>query len=140
MAADTIKLHTAGLVVVKNNTLLLAYSINKQAWYLPGGKVDPGETALQSICREIQEELGIELNPNHLREYRHISAVAYGEAPHIIMEQDNFLYELRGEPVASKEIGAIRYFSPSDYKKESAQVPGVLKVFEYLKADGLISE
>lgn len=31
---------TAGLVVTKNNQLLLAYSNNKNAWYLPEGKVD----------------------------------------------------------------------------------------------------
>ncbi len=28
-------------------------------WSLPGGRVDPGETAAQTVVRELQEELGV---------------------------------------------------------------------------------
>ena len=34
---------------------------------LPGGFIDPNETAEEAACREIEEELGFEINPSDLR-------------------------------------------------------------------------
>lgn len=139
MNNQTITLHTAGLIVVKTGKLLLAYSRNKQAWYLPGGKVDAGETALQAVIREIKEELNLDLIPEGLQSYCHVSAPAYGEEAHILMEQDCFLYELNADIQPSNEIDEVAYFDLQTYKQQTAQVSGVLKVFEILEADGLLT-
>lgn len=139
MSTQTIQLHTAGLVVVKDGKLLLAFSKNKKAWYLPGGKVDDGETAHQAVQREIKEELNLDLNPDLLKFYGHITAPAFGEDTNILMEQDCFLYELSEKIEASNEIDEVGYFDLKTYLKEPAQVPGVLEIFGRLEKDGLLA-
>ena len=130
-------INCAGLIVVKDRKLLLAFSKNKGAWYLPGGKTDPGETALAGLQREIREELNLDLPADSLRWYYHITAPAFGEHQ-LEMRQDCFLHELQQTPRPSAEIGAIRYFDLAEYLKEEHQVAGVLMAFRKLQEDGLV--
>jgi len=125
------KLPTAGLIVLKENKLLLAFSKNKQAWYLPGGKIDNGETSKEAIIREVSEELNVKLNPVDLDFCFHITAMAYGE-DNLLMEQDCFRTTINQEIYPSNEIEAVKYFSKEDYLKEKIQVEGVIKAFELL--------
>ena len=133
-----VQLFTSGLVVIKHHKLLLAFSNNKQAWYLPGGKVNEGETSTGALIREIKEELNIELNGSELKFYTHITAQAFGEARGIIMEQDCFIYDMNENPSPSAEIGGLKYFDSFDYSLESKQVPGVVMIMEKLRGDKLI--
>ncbi|MFT3935635.1 MAG: NUDIX domain-containing protein [Chitinophagaceae bacterium] len=132
------QLFTAGLLVIKEKKLLLAFSKNKQCFYLPGGKVEKGETAQAALCREIEEELGVQLLETDLQYHTHISAPAYGEANGIIMEQDCFLVLKEITPSAAAEIGELRYFSLNEYLMQTNTAPGAIMILEELKAAGLI--
>ena len=132
------QLPTAGLLIIQNRKLLLAFSKNKQCFYLPGGKIDNGETAKAALCREIREELNINLTEDDLQFYTHIVAPAYGETTGIIMQQDCFLIGQPVTPVATAEIGDIKYFSLEDYLDETAKAPGAVMILEKLKSDNLI--
>jgi 8-oxo-dGTP pyrophosphatase MutT (NUDIX family) len=133
-----IPLPCAGLLLIKNRKLLLAFSRNKQCFYLPGGKIDAGETPAQALCREIREELNIPIDEKELRFYTHITAPAYGEEKGIIMEQDCFLLDREVQPLASAEIGELRYFTVANYKKERNIAPGALMVLKKLKAENWV--
>ena len=128
----------AALLTVKNRKLLLAYSKNKQCFYLPGGKIDADESAMEALCREIKEELNVELHESELEYYAHITAPAFGEINGTIMEQDCFIVTKNVEPVASAEIGELKYFSLPEYLMQSNTAPGAVRVLEILKEDNLI--
>ena len=132
-----IQLPTAGLLVINDNRLLLTFSKNKKAWYLPGGKIDEGETSESGLIREIKEELNVNLDNEKLRFFCHITAEAYGEQ-NLLMEQDCFLYDLKEDIKPTNEIEAVNYFSFEEYLQEEIQVIGVLKVYEELKKNQLI--
>lgn len=131
-------LPTAGLLVIENRKLLLAYSRNKHCFYLPGGKIDEDETAVKALCREIAEELNVKLEESDLCYYTHISAPAYGEVNGTIMEQDCFLLNKKIEPSASSEIEELKYFSLNEYLYEKNNAPGAVMILQQLKADGYI--
>ena len=132
------QLFTAGLLIIRNRQLLLAYSSRKQCFYLPGGKLDAGETAAEALCREAAEELNIHLHPDELHFYTHITAPAYGETAGTIMEQDCFRILKPVQPQATAEIEKIDWFTSSLYAKEVQQAPGAVMILAKLKTDDLI--
>jgi len=129
---------TAGLVALKNRKLLLAFSNNKRAFYLPGGKTNRNETSQAALIREMREELNILINPDELRFYTHIRVQAYGEKEGTIMEQDCFIHDLKQLPEPGAEIKRVHYFDSFSYSLESEQVPGVIILMQQLKRDNLI--
>lgn len=132
------QLATAGLLVIKERKLLLAFSNNKQCFYLPGGKIANGETASQALCREIAEELNVVLREKELQYYTHITAPAFGEMQGIIMEQECFFVNHPINPIPAGEVGALEYFTLNGYKKEAQQAPGAIMILEKLKQEDYI--
>jgi 8-oxo-dGTP pyrophosphatase MutT (NUDIX family) len=132
------KLLTVGLLILENRKLLLAWSRNKQCFYLPGGKIDPDETPVMALCREIAEEMNVTIDEQELKYYTHITAPAYGEENGTIMEQDCFFLERYVTPEASSEIGELKYFSLDEYLLETNRAPGALMILEQLKSENYI--
>jgi NAD+ diphosphatase len=58
-------------VIIKHDDKILFTVRNvepdKGKWDLPGGFVDPNENAEEAACRELKEELGINLSPDNLK-------------------------------------------------------------------------
>jgi 8-oxo-dGTP diphosphatase len=98
-------LQCACLVDVQDQKLLLVKVRQNQHWYLPGGKIEQGESPDQALGRELAEELGIAIQ--NARYLYTVIAPAYGQAGDV--ELICYRAEWQGEPHAMGEISEVAW-------------------------------
>lgn len=118
--------------------MLLAFSKRKRCYYLPGGKLHPGESSREALARECAEELKLQILPEELEYHSHVRAPAFGEEPGMIMEQDCYLLPRSVAPVAAAEIGDLKYFTLEEYLAGPVQAPGAVMILQQLKNENRI--
>ncbi len=58
-------------IEIKNRKLLVTLSKEKDTWYIPGGKREVGESDIQTLTREIQEELSVNITSETMEFLKH---------------------------------------------------------------------
>jgi 8-oxo-dGTP diphosphatase len=105
--------HKAGLLYSKDGRVLLCRKKHTTSLLiLPGGTLEPGETAEECLRRECREELGdVEVsNLFYLGEYESPAAGPNGKTVKIEL----YAGELEGLPAAHSEIQDLVWFGPQD--------------------------
>jgi 8-oxo-dGTP diphosphatase len=97
-------------------------------WEFPGGKLEAAETATEALCRELREELGVELRRCHpLLQLRH-------DYEDRVVELEVFVVdESRGEP-SGLEGQTLQWVSLAALPQQ-ALLPADLPIIEALNAD-----
>ncbi|KAA8886269.1 NUDIX domain-containing protein [Nocardia colli] len=113
--------------------ILSTRSHGKDVYYIPGGKREPGETDLDTLIREITEELAITLNPTtatHLGTFR---APAHGHPAGTTVQMTCYTADHHGTPTPSSEIDEIVWLTYADRPHVS---PVDQLIFDHLHQSG----
>ncbi len=135
---NPIVIRTAALAHIRDRRMLQARSAGKTAFYMAGGKIDPGETPEQALHREIREELDTDIAPGSVRELGIFEAPAFGHRPGTRLHMTCYLADLVDEPQATSEVAEIRYFTEAEYAAMPETAPGSRLVFARLRELDLV--
>jgi DNA polymerase-3 subunit epsilon len=103
----------AGIVTDAEGRTLLVRKRDSTAFMQAGGKIEPGESALDALIRELREEIGIDVDldaTEYLGSYR---AVAANEADTVI-RAEVFAVTTGQEAVASNEIEELLWLDAAE--------------------------
>lgn len=135
--ADIVK---AGLFTLRDGRMLLCRKKRDTAkLILPGGRIEPGESPLDCLRRELQEELGDRIQLPAAEFLGTYVDIAAGNKTGVKKTVRIELYggDLLGEPVASSEIGELVWFGVGDDRSWLA--PSLVnKIIPDLIARGLL--
>lgn len=120
---------------LKDGYILSTRSKGKDKYYIPGGKREGNETDIQTLMREIKEELSVNINPDTALLYGVFEAQAHGHAEGVIVRMTCYTADFSGALSPDNEIEEMVWLSSSDAMSSS---PVDQLIFADLKKKGLL--
>ncbi|MEN5152024.1 NUDIX hydrolase [Pseudomonas orientalis] len=111
MSHSTIRIAAAVLIDKEGQTLLVRKR-GTLAFMQPGGKIDPGEQAVEALARELHEELNLHIDPAQALYLGQFSAPAANE-PGFTVQAELFQLHIDMAVTPAAEIEEIRWIDPA---------------------------
>ncbi len=114
------KIDKIALICIKNNKILATLSKGKNLYYMPGGKRESGESDIDTLCREIKEELSVDIKRETVQLYGKFEAQADGKEDGILVTMSCYNGEYDGILQPNSEIEKYSWLEYEDIDKVSA--------------------
>ena len=125
----------AAIALIRARRVLMVTARGRDVWFMPGGKIDAGETEAEAAAREAWEEVAVRLDPAALVPLFTVLIQAHGEPAGRLVRMSVFGAETPDEPAASAEVSAVHWATSAD---ESRCPPAGVEVLRRLRAADLI--
>lgn len=123
-------------VHLEDGKILSTRSRDKDVYYIPGGKREPGETDLDTLIREIDEELAVAIIPASATHFGTFQAQAHGHANGVTVQMTCYTADYRGTPTPSSEIEELTWLTYADRDRVS---PVDQIIFDHLHQTGRLT-
>ena len=124
-------------IYLKDGKILSTLSRGKSKYYIPGGKREVGESDADTLIREIQEELSVEIQPDSIQFWGEYVAQADSHPAGIEVAMQCYFAEYEGALAAAAEIDHFAWLTYQDYEHIS---PVDQLIFDALKAEKKLIE
>lgn len=105
---------SAAVIVDAEGRVLVVRKHGTTRFMQPGGKPEPGESPVETLIRELQEELGLELAESDLRPLGRFASAAANEPGHRVVA-DAFATSVDPATVqVQAELAELRWITPDD--------------------------
>ena len=120
---------------LKDGKILNTRSKGKDKYYLPGGKREVHESDMETLVREIKEELTVDIIESTARFYGVFEAQAHGKEEGVLVKMTCYTAEYSGELKADSEIAELVWLTSADAALVS---PVDQLIFADLKGKGML--
>ena len=104
---------------IKKGKILSTRSKGKDKYYIPGGKREENETDIETLVREVKEELSVDIIESSAKFYGVFEAQAHGKAEGVKVKMTCYTADYDGQLKADSEIAEIVWLSFADMEKIS---------------------
>lgn len=88
---EVYKRPSARAIIIKDHKVALVYSKKYDYFKFPGGGINNGESIIDALVREVQEEVGLVVIDNSIKEYGVVLRIQKGDNNKIFY-QENYYY------------------------------------------------